>query len=501
MRPSEDLFQLIQSMSQAEKRQFKRAASRTAPGEAHSYLRLFDYIARQDAYDEAAVKAHFADEAFVRNFSVAKGYLYQSILQSLCSPRKPSSVEMALRRSLDEIEELQRRGLMNQAEKILKKAMPLAKAHQLSWYTAELIQWQSRLANLPKLRGGTELLMEWETQKAEAIQEYGDETQLFALLLRIRRMLISRPDIRQPETAQRLEELMAHPLLQASPQRLSFFGRIPYHYIHAIYHRLQGDLEGPARHYGDALAVWEDAPIVIQNHPNRYLNSVVQYLDACLRVRWFPEFLRAQPNLERLQTAPLRVQARAFYLGQHLQLRFASNTYQFQLGMDQRETIEKGLVRFQAYLSKNVELTLLFNLASVHFVGEDFSTLIRLANQLLGKPNPALREDIYDALRLMELVAHYERGNVQLVDSLLRSHTRRLKNRSQPYPFEERVLEGIKELARALPDDLGEILEKMEGELEQISGGKLGTGQEEMLLWVQARRQGCSIGEVMGRKE
>ena len=64
MKPSNELFNLIQSLSKSEKRFFKLSSS-LQDGDKN-YLKLFDYIEKQKKYDEAELKNHFQKEKFIK---------------------------------------------------------------------------------------------------------------------------------------------------------------------------------------------------------------------------------------------------------------------------------------------------------------------------------------------------------------------------------------------------------------------------------------------------
>ena len=68
-----NLFFLIKSLTKAEKRYFKVFAS--AANSNKNYILLFDYLDRQQSYDEKDLKAHFRDMAFSRQLHVTKIYL------------------------------------------------------------------------------------------------------------------------------------------------------------------------------------------------------------------------------------------------------------------------------------------------------------------------------------------------------------------------------------------------------------------------------------------
>ncbi len=83
MGASDDLFQLIKSMSRSEKGYFKKYASKHTIGEKNSYVKLFDAIDAQAAYDEDALKQKFRNDRFVSSLYSTKNYLFNLALKSL----------------------------------------------------------------------------------------------------------------------------------------------------------------------------------------------------------------------------------------------------------------------------------------------------------------------------------------------------------------------------------------------------------------------------------
>ncbi len=81
MKPSNELFKLIKSLTKSEKRFFKLSSALQA-GDLN-YLKIFDYIEGQDQYDENSLKAAFADEVFIKHLPSEKNHLYRLILKSL----------------------------------------------------------------------------------------------------------------------------------------------------------------------------------------------------------------------------------------------------------------------------------------------------------------------------------------------------------------------------------------------------------------------------------
>ena len=71
-----DLFQLVKSLSQSEKRYFRvaRQADRAA-----AYMRVFDWMEGLETYEEEAAFAEFEGESFLKQFGVLKNYLKEGL--------------------------------------------------------------------------------------------------------------------------------------------------------------------------------------------------------------------------------------------------------------------------------------------------------------------------------------------------------------------------------------------------------------------------------------
>lgn len=498
MNTSNDLFILVKSLSATEKRLFTQYAQRSGKGEGRNYLRLFGAISSQSEYDEAVLKREFEGEAFVRNFSVAKAYLYDMLLHCLRQIRKGRSVEMELRESLDEIELLYRRGLRSQAAKRSRQALKRARKYELHPYHAELLRWQRRLINWQDGKGRDQLLLELDAQEKRELKMLEQDVALRGIRSRMTSAMLNQVDLRDSKIASELDQLMAHPLLTHSPNKLSFGSRLSWYSIQATYHRLQGSAGKTLEAYRESLSSWEAAPHQVKANPDLYLNTLITYMDACLREDRFPEFQEQSKRLFALKFKDPVLLARAFSLGRHLELRYAITTGELTSGMELGPFIETGLAQHSRYLSPGIELTFLYNLAVVHFLSADYKNALGYINRLLNRPSSKVRQDIPEAARMFELLCHLARGNFDLLESLLRSMRRRLRHRPRAFPYEQPVLKAIEHiLHQADTNDWEPALAKLKKQLTEMEGAAHTIGREEILLWTESQLEGRPVSELM----
>src|SRR5437588_191956 len=86
MNAGTELFDLIKSLDGGEKGYFKKHSFINSKSNADvNYLLLFDAIEEQKEYNEKELRLKFKQQAFARQFPVAKIYLYNRILKALHS--------------------------------------------------------------------------------------------------------------------------------------------------------------------------------------------------------------------------------------------------------------------------------------------------------------------------------------------------------------------------------------------------------------------------------
>lgn len=144
MTPSDDLFNLVKSLSKNEKRFFKLYA--TNQGEEKSYMKLFEAIERQDQYDETSIKEQFKlEKKFLNTFSSWKNYLYSIILKSLRNYHAERSVNTQLASMYTDIEILYEKGLYEPCRKIISKAKMIALEHEKYPFFFLFVEYESDL--------------------------------------------------------------------------------------------------------------------------------------------------------------------------------------------------------------------------------------------------------------------------------------------------------------------------------------------------------------------
>ncbi len=137
----------------------------------------------------------------------------------------------------------------------------------------------------------------------------------------------------------------------------------------------------------------------------------------------------------------------------------------------------------------------------MHFGAGEVNKSLFWLNKVLNDPEPTLRQDIFAYARLFNLVVHYELGNFDLLEYIVRSTQRFLSKRHRALEVENALIDHIKKLARAQQPQLKrDLFKSLHDELVRLfkdPNQSLVLKYFDFLSWTQAKIEGISYGEVM----
>jgi len=128
---TDHLYKLINSLTSAEKRQFKITMNASSKSSDSLFMALFDHIDKNPTYDELKI-LNQVKGVTKRQLSNLKSNLYKKLLISLRQQHRTQSIDLQLREQLDHAQILYNKGLyrasIDQLERIKKQAQDLEKS-------------------------------------------------------------------------------------------------------------------------------------------------------------------------------------------------------------------------------------------------------------------------------------------------------------------------------------------------------------------------------------
>jgi hypothetical protein len=283
MKPSEDLHELIRSMSMSEKRYFKIHASRHTIGTINNYTRLFDAVEAQQDYDEAKVKSAFAGENFIRHLPSEKNYLYHQVLESLNAFNREKTFLSRHAEILTAIEVLYNRGLFGHAKKLIRKAKKEAYSLEKFSLLLILVHWETVLFINDEDDRALSASIREEIRLIEALKV---QTQLmkvaFDIQVRIDKGAADKAFIRRAKT-----QLAG--IYPPAPEANGFWASYYYYSALALLYTIENNNNERYRCYREIKKLMDAAPQFIRDLPAIYLLNYNNLVNIMLFLKKFAE--------------------------------------------------------------------------------------------------------------------------------------------------------------------------------------------------------------------
>jgi hypothetical protein len=505
MKASADLFDLIKSLTKSEKRFFKLFAG-LQEGEKN-YLRLFDAIDRQSDYDEDGLR----EELNLRHISFEKNYLYKLILKSLRNFHTDSSIRAQLADALWGIEILHSKGLYKQCEKRLAKCKKLAMEHEQFHVWQEILRWETTLLfntlSSPDIVNRSREIHEEQKQVLEKTRNAID---FDTLADQIAFMAQVSGATRNDEEDSRYGHLLKNPLLANETNAITDRSRKHFYYIHAMAAIAIGDTEKGYQYRKKHLQLVETNMDSVKYNLANYIYVLNNFAWACMLVQKTDEALdivnklRNLPELFPDQITPA-LEARIFVRANILELFTYAKKGDFDLGADLLPGIEKGLAQFKDKIDKTQLFLLHLAIVNISFGLGDVRKSLPWLNHILNTPDIELRQDFHCLSKIINLIVHYELGNADMIEHLLKSTYRFLSSKRRLYGFEAALLQFIRrELAGPQsPPQLRTAFTRLKTALAEI----LEDPHEKSVLWyfdfvswLECKIDGRSFSDIVKEK-
>ncbi len=504
MKPSNELFDLIKSLSKSEKRFFKLHSTLQAGDK--NYLRIFDAVDRMKVYDENALKKQFAGETFVKHLPSEKNYLYKLVLKSLRAYHAESSVSGILKQEIKNIEILYQKALYTECNKLLHRAKRIARENERFYYWFELLSWEKMLLEEAYESGeftkDLDALIEEERDVVERLRNLAAYHVLYS---KINYVFRSGGHVRTKEEHEMVEEIRDHPLIKGKNTALSRRAATICYYTQGLCHWAKRDWAASLEKFERVRTILDEHPQVKADLPRRYVRTLNYIINARIELR---QLERAAEDIGRLRALAgtrgftgISIDTQLFVAGHLCELRLLDRAGEHDRAVAMTDAIVQGMERIGPRLHKEHELEFHFALATAHFGAGQHNKALFWLNKVLNDNEPTLRQDIFTYARLFNLVVHYELGNYDLLEYIVRSTQRFLNKRQRAHQVETALIEHVRKLARAQrPARKQELFRALHGRFTALFADpneELVLKYFDVLAWTRSGMEGIPFSEAV----
>jgi len=424
-------FDLIKSLEKAEKAHFRRHLSyQPSKGEPAIYVKLFDELDKMKEYDAERLKRKFKGEKFLKHLSASLSYLYSSLLNSLVDYHAKKDDELRADEMIGEIRVLFQKQLYDQCARQIRSARKFFEEREYHQHLYKLCAYEYNLLAKQMPQDEIEKLKRVNKERRAYLQKLDDELLIFDLYNKLHRydrekqLNPNRGFIKEiRDLSHRLKELEVG--FEIGSTNFKLFYTLSTELLYYIKNQPIKSLYAAHRYVG----LRRDLPKKLRYSQDADLDVVGNHITKSIEMWFVDEVEYWLPELEIIATQDKNLRHRVDLMNWHF--RFQSLLLRGQV--DKLTDLVGALMNTLDILQKKntayYRVLLFENLALYHFLMGNFEESLEWINRIFEE------KDTDDWVRkltinshLMEIMAHFNLGNYQLIQSLCRSFKRTAKN-------------------------------------------------------------------------
>ena len=466
---SDTLFQLVHSLEKAEKRHFKLYIKRSSSKEDLKIIRLFDALDKLTDYDEKLLLKTLSDITRPQ-LSNLKTHLYKQLLASLRLLKTNENIDLKLSEHLDNARLLYNKGLKIQSLHILEKAKELAKANQKMNFLVQVISLEKKIETLHITRSTLEKTQLIAEEALDISGHIDRVTRLSNLALLLYRWYVKNGHARNVEDEKDIREFFKNSLPGDADAIHGFYEKLYLYQSYCWYGFIRQDFFMYYRYSQKWIDLFAEDSIMIAVETGHYIKGMHNLLNAHFDLRNFKKFKTTLQQFEEFSKTAVANQHDNFRTHTSIYINSAKIN-QFLMQGDFREgltiipAIENKLKEYSLFVDSHRIVVFNYKFASLYFGAGEYNTAIDYLHKIINDNQHGLRNDLQCYARLMHLLCHYEIGNEEILDSLIKSVYRFMAKMKNLTIVEEAIFSflrhSFKVKTKLLKPELEDFLKKI----------------------------------------
>ncbi|HEY0678164.1 MAG TPA: hypothetical protein VGD17_07750 [Chitinophagaceae bacterium] len=497
------LFQLIHSLEKAEKRHFKLYIKRSSSRDNLKIVRLFDAIDKLREYDEKALlkKLTGIQKPQLANL---KTHLYKQLLASLRLLKSADSIDLQLNEQFDYGHILYKKGLFQQSLRILERAKEIAKTHQKYNFLTQVIALEKRIETLHITRSMHDRAESLSVEAVEVSSHINMVSRLSNLALQLYSWYIRYGHARNEEDEKGVKQFMRENLPPDAHLQKGFYERLYLYQSYCWYAFIRQDFLQYYRYTQKWVDLFREQPLMVRVETGHYIKGMHNLLNAHFDLRNFRQFdialkqFQAFSKTERVQQHDnFRTQTFIYISQARINQHFMIGT--FSKGLALVPEIESKMEEYSLFIDRHRILVLNYKIATLYFGSGDYATCIDYLQKIIHD-SVDLRYDLQCYSRLLHLLAHYEIGNYDIMDSLIRSVYRFMAKMENLTVVEEEIFKFLRASFRVPLQKLKPELEQFLQNIKHLEKNRFETrafAYLDIISWVESKVYRKTMSEVI----
>ncbi len=501
-RSTDNLFQLVKSLQKGEKRNFKLYVQRNASDDNLKIISLFDALDKMHEYDETVLLKKIPSLSKLQ-LSNTKAHLYKQILSSLRLLKDDDNIDLQLHEQMDFAKILYNKGLYLQSLKVLDRIKETAKAHHQITFQMQAIIFEKKIETLHITRSIG------NRSDALSIETDTINTQLYFigklsnLALQLYGWYIEHGHARDNKDVHAIKAFFQTNLPVYHFEDLGFYAKLYLYQSYCWYGFIQQDLLMYYRYTSKWVSLFDEAPAMKSIEPGQYIRGLHNLLSAHFNLNNYDRFAQELARFESFAASPAatNTQNAAIQTFVYLHLGKINKHFlegSFTEGLELVPHIEEKLEEYLLHLDKHRVLVFYYKIACLYFGSGNNEKTIDYLNKIIHW-KVSLRTDLQCYARLLHLIAHYELGNFELLEYLIKSVYRFMAKMNSLSTVEEEVFKFIRKSFSLSPQKLIPAFKQLKEKLEKLESNPLESRSFmylDIIGWLESKIKQVPVQEI-----
>lgn len=443
MNKSEQLTQLINSMTKAEKRYFK-LLSNLQKGKKE-YLYIYDKLENCESLEKT-------NKALLRKFGKKRldaslRYLYDQVLNCLVFLEQKVNIQSEIFYLIEQASLLYKRRFVKDALGKLSKAKQLAQNFEQD--TLLLLIRRTEIIYIMEndfMDLSEKELVSKHTKLNECLKFTRSTNMHISLFSTLNYRLYNLEHVRSNKQKETMNDLVLSELNLMSSNYYHGFESIKLHLLfQASYYLHTGSYKSAIRYYTELLSLFDEYDHLKRNPPIYYLSTIEGIINSLLTTGIYneiPLFIQKLKELDKEQYPEdflLKVRWVSFISQAEQYLHTGSFQNALQLCIDFEDNVFKKLKS----LNLEDQLKLHLSIAIIYLCNEDMKKARKHIKKIMQEGKLFKMFSLYRIARLLSLIINVELNDYELLENEIRSIKRAIRDQDQAYMTEKLILKFV----------------------------------------------------------
>lgn len=469
----DELYNLINSLTKSEKRYIKLAASFQNGNK--NYLKLFNEIngctEKKLPYNDKIVKVKYAEEKFTNQLTFTKNYLTEHIFRNLELYSSNTAIDFKIKNIISKARILYNKALYKQFAKAVEKGKKLCLQYERFPQYLQFTEMEKIVIMKKILPGKEEAII--LTEEIDILNKMRNLNEYEQIISRLTGLYMEKGRLRDLSTDTLIKKINESYIMMSEERAISLTALERFFFIKQLMADFGADYTGMRQYIFKRFELIKANPMPFKDRLFNKMQDVIMYILIISPRNNKEEKQRYFQMLKECTGNTDAENINLFLIESALNLLYLYNEKNIEIINSRIDHITYQLDTHKGKTDSNFEILIYSTIVKIYIYAGNYSNAAAYLNKLLNHPFLGIRQDIELYSKILNIIVHYELGNYELLEYLIKSTFRYLLKRKNLYRFEKIIISFFRRLPKMKDNKmLAENLELLRSELVTLNKDK-----------------------------